>query len=120
LIARVGTQETESVVRPGLGTVLKVPKGESFTIRIAVKPGVRWQSCGGFDVAWVRVYFITAEGNDVYEVGNFELAGGKGPAGTGQDVVFGMSISEPGEMVVLTYSLAEGLVANSRFFEIIS
>lgn len=102
------------------GDILEVPRGESFSIRVSVKPGEKWVEDSGYDVAWVRVYFKPDRG-PAHEVGNFELTNGSGgsPVTMGQNVVFEMLIHEPGELLVLTYSLAEGLVLNSRRFEVL-
>jgi hypothetical protein len=102
------------------GGVLTVPKGKSFSIKVSVTPGTDWVDEAGYDVSWVRVYFVPDRGSTAYEVGSFELAGGEdnSPVTTGQSVVFGMRISDSGELLVMTYSLAEGLVLNRRRFEL--
>ena len=102
------------------GEALTVPKGKTFSIKVSVTPGANWVDEAGYDVSWVRVYFVPDRDSTAYEVGNFELAGGEGdsPVTTGQSVIFGMRIFDPGELLVMTYSLAEGLVLNHRRFEV--
>jgi hypothetical protein len=118
--ARVGSHGGGKSVACEAGKAMRVLKGEPFSIRVSVTPGAKWVDDAGCDVSWVRVYFIPDSGGAAYEVGNFELAGGAGesPVTTGQSVVFGMRILDHGELLVMTYSLVEGLVLNSRRFEV--
>jgi hypothetical protein len=102
------------------GSVL-VPRGEDFSIRVSVRRGPRWKSEQAFDVGWIRVYFKADNDDAVYELGDFELNSRdpeKSPVAAGPSVVFSMRIYQPGALLVMTYSLAEGLLVSEKRFAV--
>lgn len=112
--------EQDAVERRDSGRVV-VPRGRDFSIRVSVRRGPRWSSEEAFDVGWIRVYFKADDDDAVYELGDFELKStdpGKSPVAAGNSVVFSMKTYKPGTLLVMTYSLAEGLLVSEKRFSV--
>lgn len=98
---------------------LQAPRGEPFTIRLALGADTPHESSAMHHIRWIRLYFLSDDAPDrAIEAGSFRFAA-HGAAGNGEharmvsagdSVQCTLSLEAPGRLYVLAYCSMHGFM----------
>lgn len=87
-----------------------VKKGEAFELKVSVGDEIAHPNTLEHHIAWMKVYFMPAEGKFPVELGNFEFrAHGEGGAYDEPSAATKVKLDEGGQIIVVSYCNIHGV-----------